>query len=452
MFLLLVATSKFKSRSLKTHVILFLLRMRCMISPYTLRDKKKLPYSKRTFKNIQKRFSNQKNVCLVMKSQFIIILNLFVCTCIHSQTTINIPIIDDAYIDQTIPSGNFGASDQLVSKPYAPNWSQRFLLKADLSSIPEGAQIISAEIKLTVTNYLWVSSTIGAYKINDSWSEHSVTWSNFSNDYESAPTSQKTLTYPNHSIGAQRHWDVLSDVQDMHTGAIPNKGWLFKDVNSSSSSQAYWNFASSENTSSSRRPVLVLTYLTFDPLPVEMISFSGECDNDEVHLTWQTASEQLSSHFKVDWSRDGTNWQGIGEVAAAGFSNSPKTYTLNYVPPLTANAYYRLSQYDTDGSLDVFEDKILELRCLNNSAKNVLVYPNPNTGTFNVILHAVQGTSQEGLLTIIGTDGAIVHNKKIQLNTGVNIYSIESDLQEGIYLMRIESDTYLNEVFKFVVK
>jgi hypothetical protein len=42
-----------------------------------------------------------------------------------------------------------------------------------------------------------------------------------------------------------------------------------------------------------------------NPLPVELVSFSGVCDNGLINLTWQTASEFNSSHFDVEKSRDG---------------------------------------------------------------------------------------------------------------------------------------------------
>ena len=40
------------------------------------------------------------------------------------------------------------------------------------------------------------------------------------------------------------------------------------------------------------------------PLPVELVSFSGECTDGLVYLEWQTASEQNSEDFELEYSRD----------------------------------------------------------------------------------------------------------------------------------------------------
>ncbi len=63
-----------------------------------------------------------------------------------------------------------------------------------------------------------------------------------------------------------------------------------------------------------------------NPLPVELVSFTGACDEGIINLTWQTASEFNSSHFDVEKSRDGENWQLLTTLPSAGTSNELITY------------------------------------------------------------------------------------------------------------------------------
>lgn len=368
-----------------------------------------------------------------------------------SQVTIDIQASEDTYIDQTIPNGNFGSADQLRTKPFAPSWSERFLLKFDLSSIPAGAEIIGAQVSLTITNYLWVSSTIRAYRINGSWSEHSVTWANFSNQYESAYSAQRTCAYPAQNLGSKRTWNLLSDVQAMHSGTIANNGWFFRDRNLNSSSQAYWNFASRENVSITQRPVLQVTYLDFNPLPVELLGFSGNCDDGPAELSWQTASEHNSSHFTVDWSRDGTTWEEIEIVNAAGFSNSTQNYSISHIPPISESSYYRLSQYDTDGAFEVYEDKIIELNCKGEYQQQVTVYPNPNSGAFNILIRSENTEAENSQLDIVDTRGSIVKKRNILLNEGINIYAINTKLKPGVYYVKVTSENLQIQPLKFTI-
>ena len=392
-----------------------------------------------------------KNKDAAFRYYLCICLVIFSWNDLYAQTTLNITSIEDSYINQTIPATNLGSSTQLKSKPYSPGWSERFLLKVDLSSIPDDAQIISAELKLTVTNYLWVSSSIGAYRIKEDWSENSVTWSNFSNNYEGSPTDQKTCTYPSQSLGSRRQWDVLSDVQAMHSGTMSNNGWLFRDVNASSSTQAYWNFASSEHATPTKRPVLVVTFLEFDPLPVELLTFTAKCEENISIIEWETASEENSSHFKVDCSKDGSNWEEIATVNAAGFSNNQQSYSINYLPSFSEKSYYRLTQYDKNGAFEIFHDKVIEHSCAGQYENHSTIYPNPNTGEFNILFQSEDNTILGSIITIFNAHGVILYEQKIEIKPGTNIYAINASLHSGMYFVKINSGTTENKTLKLTI-
>ena len=369
-----------------------------------------------------------------------------------AQTTVNIYDVEDAYIDQTIPNGNFGSSVEIRSKPFAPSWSERFLLKFDLSSIPSNASIVSANVVLTVTSFMWVSSTIRAYRINDSWSESSVTWSNFSNNYESSHSAQKNCAWPDQDLGTSRSWDVLSDVQGMHSGVIDNNGWLFRDKNLNSTTQAYWNFGSSENVTSTNRPFLQVTYITFDPLPVELIQFNGTCIEGQNLLSWQTASEYNSSSFEIEYSKDGSSWNSIHSVQANGFSTEELTYKYTHTHPSDGDNYYRINQYDIDGTEYSYEHLTINVYCntLDNQSK-MTVYPNPSSNFFNLVFNQVE---YEGIreIKVFNTLGEIVLSRNLILAEGEKSVSILNHLEPGIYYVEMESDFEAKKQAKFIIE
>jgi GEVED domain/Beta-propeller repeat len=88
------------------------------------------------------------------------------------------------------------------------------------------------------------------------------------------------------------------------------------------------------------------------PLPVELISFTGREEGRGVRLQWATASEINSSHFAVERSADASTYSSIGEVQAAGHSQSLITYVLDDPTPFIGWNYYRLAQVDLDGTVD----------------------------------------------------------------------------------------------------
>ena len=64
----------------------------------------------------------------------------------------------------------------------------------------------------------------------------------------------------------------------------------------------------------------------FTPLPVELVSFSGECVDGVVYLEWQTASENNSEDFELEYSERWYRLELNPEQQAAGFSNELITY------------------------------------------------------------------------------------------------------------------------------
>ena len=85
-------------------------------------------------------------------------------------------------------------------------------------------------------------------------------------------------------------------------------------------------------------------------LPVELISFNGVAENNEVRLTWETASELNNDFFDVERSQNGLNFEKIGTVKGNGNSNILNQYTFLDKDPYVGFNYYRLKQVDYDGT------------------------------------------------------------------------------------------------------
>lgn len=85
-------------------------------------------------------------------------------------------------------------------------------------------------------------------------------------------------------------------------------------------------------------------------LPVEMVSFEGRGSDLGNQLWWATASETNSSYFLIERSTDGKLWQSIGTVVAVGNSQTTQNYNFTDVDYSEVVNYYRLIQWDKDGS------------------------------------------------------------------------------------------------------
>lgn len=132
-------------------------------------------------------------------------------------------------------------------------------------------------------------------------------------------------------------------------------------------------------------------------LPVEIFLFEGVKTDYGNVLKWSTASEQNSSFFTLERSIDGKNWLAIGNVVAAGNSQTELDYQFIDVNFRETVNYYRLKQTDIDGT----ENKHNGLVALDNSPIGL----NPLVGRYNVIGQPVE-ENYKGVQLLLFEDGS----------------------------------------------
>lgn len=122
-------------------------------------------------------------------------------------------------------------------------------------------------------------------------------------------------------------------------------------------------------------PFTIGSTSSISPLPITLSSFNAKIVEEDVELSWITATEINSDSFEVERSSDGQKFSRIGSVAAAGNSNIPRKYHHTDAHPHFNKNYYRLKLLDFDGAFEyspvivaIFKDK---------SDLAFGVYPNP---------------------------------------------------------------------------
>jgi hypothetical protein len=110
------------------------------------------------------------------------------------------------------------------------------------------------------------------------------------------------------------------------------------------------------------------------PLPVGLLDFNAVAqNNNSVLLTWQTASEQDSRYFVIQRSRDGSQFDSIGVMAAAGNSNALLNYSFTDPSPFPGYNDYRLALINLDGTQQLSGIK----RVYIGQPDKIVVFPNP---------------------------------------------------------------------------
>jgi hypothetical protein len=174
-------------------------------------------------------------------------------------------------------------------------------------------------------------------------------------------------------------------------------------------------------------------------LPIELTTFQANCsDNNTVDVTWTTASEHNTNYFRVDKSRNGTQWDVLGTIGAAGNSTYSIDYALTDAFPQPGINYYRLTQYDLDGVFETFDAQAAV--CSEQQAGTALsTYPNPSSSDFNVDLQTDE-LEGEGVLLVTDAKGAVVYSQNIKIINGTNNYVIQRfEAAPGIYYISVKS-------------
>ncbi|MFM7595612.1 MAG: T9SS type A sorting domain-containing protein, partial [Flavobacteriales bacterium] len=185
-------------------------------------------------------------------------------------------------------------------------------------------------------------------------------------------------------------------------------------------------------------------------LPVELLSFNGDCNEGQVNLSWQTATEHNSDYFEVEKSRDGMNWQALTTVNAAGNSTQLLNYEAVDAHAMEGNNYYRLTQVDIDGTSKTYD--VINVSCVGTAKGYFSAYPNPSTGSFQVILND-KNLVGSGILSVKDTKGADLLNRTIEVKPGINMFSINDlNLAPGVYYIQIVNGERATEVLKEVIR
>ena len=173
------------------------------------------------------------------------------------------------------------------------------------------------------------------------------------------------------------------------------------------------------------------------PVELEFFTVTQE-ENKRVNLEWVSQSEVNFSHYEVERSGDGREFERINEVAGKGSGDGDMVRYTDVDPePLTGTSYYRLRMVDQDGSYRYSPVQTVFIEAA--EVKNSALYPNPAVYDVNVTVTARQDV-RNAKISIVSMTGMIHRVQSVDLIEGFNKFNIDvSDLSVGNYFVRIES-------------
>jgi hypothetical protein len=119
--------------------------------------------------------------------------------------------------------------------------------------------------------------------------------------------------------------------------------------------------------------------------PITLSKFDYLLKNSTVALQWQTENELNGSHFEIERSTDGVNFERIGKVIATGTSTTTKQYKFVDDNPKYIN-HYRLKLVDLDATSTY--SKILFVKVQQANAIKVIENPVKDNLPLSITINA----------------------------------------------------------------
>ncbi len=199
-------------------------------------------------------------------------------------------------------------------------------------------------------------------------------------------------------------------------------------------------------TSSYSGPASILRNNPQGVLPLNLVSFNGKLESNQVNLNWQTASEQNTSHFIIEYNTDKT-FTNVGTITAAGNSNNTKNYSFTHKTPKNGTNYYRLKMIDNDKHFTY--SPVIAVK-ISLKETNFSVYPNPTTGDFTVKLDGVADDNITIQIASIG--GKKVWDKKYSVKEGSIQIKLDNAVSPGEYIVTLTAGNHQEKTKLMVVK
>lgn len=168
------------------------------------------------------------------------------------------------------------------------------------------------------------------------------------------------------------------------------------------------------------------------PFSLEFLNSSLEVlPGNDLNIVWQTQNENNMSHFEVQRSTDGLNWN---MVALKDANNLPDVSTYSYTDKSLPQGhyFYQINMVQADGTTNA--GKIMEVEIGNPSINGFDLFPNPAQNQLQIDFKSIREDREFVVLNITGAEIQRWKSSETALDLDI------SKLENGLYFLRVSTN------------
>ncbi len=173
------------------------------------------------------------------------------------------------------------------------------------------------------------------------------------------------------------------------------------------------------------------------PLPVNFTDVKVTRKGCSINVNFFTEGEINVNHYKVEASRDGTNFTVVTELAAQSRNSYSADFALTQALQ-SASLFIRVKSVDHDGAITYSQTKTVSGTCEKQLVFSI--YPNPVAGeTLNI--KATSGLfNGRYQLQVMDMGGRLLGKKETTINNSAQFSHSVAGLAPGKYILRLSAD------------
>ncbi len=240
-------------------------------------------------------------------------------------------------------------------------------------------------------------------------------------------------------------WGTASDVSAIQSQRESMKVMTWNGTNWTNSggqnfsvghTQSAGTFQSVSTLSFSENIVTLGSTEVANPLPVELLSFTGFYDNGVNIIEWKTATEIDNDFFELQRSVDGETFEVIGIVKGVGTTTDLTRYNYRDNKPVAGNNYYRLRQVDFNGQFE-YSEVIKVMVDENAFVFNINPYPNPVNRNNKLKTEYLKSNDEDAVVLLRDLTGKVMEQAFVNGTTGTVEFNIDNK-NPGMYLVEMQ--------------